>query len=213
MALFNIIFSTCLTYESKKETVFSARVYLLQGLISESKLIPSSVGSRARQGVLPLCSTLVRPPPGVLCPALEPSAQDRPGAGPKEAPAMIRGLEPLCCEERLGELGLFNLKRKLWGDLRASASAWSGLIRKMGTNILAGPIATEEGVTALKWKGRFRLDMRKNIFTMRVMKPWHRLPREVGDASSLESFKLRLDRALSNVIQLEMSLITAGGLD
>jgi len=42
-------------------------------------------------------------PLGVLCPALEPSAQGRPGAvgaGPEEAPAMIRGLEPLCWEER-----------------------------------------------------------------------------------------------------------------
>jgi len=31
------------------------------------------------------------------------------GAGPEEAPAMIWGLEPLCWEERLGELGLFRL--------------------------------------------------------------------------------------------------------
>jgi len=43
-------------------------------------------------------------PPGVLCPALEPSAQDRPGAvgaDPEEATNMIQGLEHLCCEDRL----------------------------------------------------------------------------------------------------------------
>jgi len=31
-------------------------------------------------------------------------------------------------------------------------------------------------------------------------------------ASSLETFKARLDRALSNLIELKMSLLTAGGL-
>ncbi|KFQ96022.1 hypothetical protein Y956_08737, partial [Nipponia nippon] len=49
-------------------------------------------------------------------------------------------------------------------------------------------------------EGRFRLDKRKKFFTMRVVKHWNRLPREVVDAPSLETFKARLDGALSNLI-------------
>ncbi|KFW69997.1 hypothetical protein AS28_10946, partial [Pygoscelis adeliae] len=48
--------------------------------------------------------------------------------------------------------------------------------------------------------GRFKLDIRKKFFTVRVVRHWHRLPREVVDAPSLETFKVRLDGALSNLI-------------
>ena len=48
---------------------------------------------------------------------------------------------------------------------------------------------------------------------MRVVKHWPRLPREVGDAPSLEMLKARLDGALSNLIELKMALLIAGGLD
>jgi len=41
---------------------------------------------------------------------------------------------------------------------------------------------------------------------------WNRLPREVVDAPSLETFKGWLDRALSNLDQFNMSLLIAGGL-
>ena len=47
---------------------------------------------------------------------------------------------------------------------------------------------------------------------MRVAKPWPRFPREVVIAPSLETFKTRLDGAPSNLTQLKMSLLIAGGL-
>jgi len=37
-------------------------------------------------------------------------------------------------------------------------------------------------------------------------------PGEVVEAPFLETFKVKLDRALSNLIKLKMSLLTAGGL-
>jgi len=47
---------------------------------------------------------------------------------------------------------------------------------------------------------------------MRVMKPWHRFPREVGDAPSVAVFKARLDGALSNLVWWKVSQSMAGGL-
>ncbi|KFO83972.1 hypothetical protein N320_04081, partial [Buceros rhinoceros silvestris] len=49
-------------------------------------------------------------------------------------------------------------------------------------------------------EGRFRLDISKIFFTMRMVKHWHRLPQEVVDAPSLATLKIRLDGALGNLI-------------
>ncbi|KFQ14619.1 hypothetical protein N330_04152, partial [Leptosomus discolor] len=49
-------------------------------------------------------------------------------------------------------------------------------------------------------EGRFILDIRKKFFTVRVVRHWHRLPREAVTAPSLAVFKARLDGALSNLV-------------
>ncbi|KFU93747.1 hypothetical protein M959_03051, partial [Chaetura pelagica] len=49
-------------------------------------------------------------------------------------------------------------------------------------------------------EGRFRLDIGKKFFTMRVVRCWSGLPREVVDAPSLDVFKARFDEALSNLV-------------
>jgi len=49
-------------------------------------------------------------------------------------------------------------------------------------------------------EGRFRLDIRKKFFTLRVVKHWNRLPREAVDAPCLEVFRARLDGAVSNLV-------------
>jgi len=126
---------------------------------------------------------------------------------------MIRGVEHLCCEERLRELGLFSLeKRRLQGDLIAAFQYLKGACRKEGDNIFSKACCGRTRSNGVKLReGRFRLDERKKFFPMRVMKHWNRLPREVVDAPSLETFKAKLDRALSNLKDLKMSLLPAGG--
>jgi len=46
-----------------------------------------------------------------------------------------------------------------------------------------------------------------------MVRPWHRLPREVVAAPSPAVFKARLDRALSSLVWWKVSLPVAGGLE
>ena len=49
-------------------------------------------------------------------------------------------------------------------------------------------------------EGRFFQHIRKRSIKVRVMRHWNRLPGVLVDGLSLETFKARLDQALSNLI-------------
>jgi len=47
---------------------------------------------------------------------------------------------------------------------------------------------------------KIHLNMRKNFFTLRVTEHWNRLPREIVESPSLETFKTRPDKVLCSLL-------------
>ncbi|XP_058275995.1 triadin isoform X3 [Hirundo rustica] len=161
----------------------------------------NSVARASKEIILSLYSTLVRPHLEYCVQDWEPEHKKDVDVLEQVQEGVIKlttGLDYTSYEDTLRVMGQFSLeKRRLRGYLitvfqylkEACKTAKGGLLTTVCSD------RTRENGFKLKEVG-FSLDIREKFFTVRVVRLWNRLPREVVDSPSLEVFKARLDRAL-----------------
>ena len=101
---------------------------------------------------------------------------------------------------RLRELGLFSLKkRRLQGDLTVTFQYLKEAYGKAGEGLFRRAHSDRMRENGFKLEeGKFRLAIWRKCLTVRMVRHWNRLPSEVVNAPSPETFKARPDGALSN---------------
>lgn len=117
---------------------------------------------------------------GRLCPVLGSSVQEMWGSDPSTK--TFKGLEHLSYKERLGELGLFSLKkRQLRGDFISVYEYLKGGYQEdISWLCLVLPSNKTRSNGQKLMHRKFQLNMRKSFFTVWVTQHWNRLPRQRG---------------------------------